>query len=91
MKSNLNMLASAAALAVAVVASCSPAFAYSHKVERATHAQHASRNFGQAYGYVPKRAAPSSRDIYESYSLGHQSFSNPDRDFWGPYGHINYP
>jgi len=90
MTSNLKTLASAAALAVAVAASCGPAFAKSHKVERATHVQHALRDFGQAYGYVPQ-AAPSSRNIYESYSLGHQSFSNPDRDFWGPYGHINYP
>ena len=89
MTSNLKTLASAAALAVAVAASCGPAFARSHRAEGATHVQHALRNSGQAYGYVPQ--ASSSRDIYESYSLGHQSFSNPDRDFWGPYGHINYP
>jgi hypothetical protein len=90
MKPNLKMLASAAALAVAVMVSSDPAFAYSHKAGRATHVEHTSRNFGQTYGSV-SRSSPSSRDIYESYSLGHQSFSNPDRDFWGPYGHINYP
>jgi hypothetical protein len=29
-----------------------------------------------------QHAAPASTDIYQSYSLGHQSYPNPDR---GPY------
>jgi hypothetical protein len=30
----------------------------------------------------PPPALPSSMDVYQSYSQGHQSYPNPDRDFY---------
>lgn len=48
------------------------------------HAWHLSRMSGHAYGYAPQelRRYRSSVGVYESYSQGRQSYSNPDR---GPY------
>jgi hypothetical protein len=42
------------------------------------------RTFGQAYGYA-RRETPqhqSSGGLYESYSQGHQSYPNPDRELY---------
>jgi hypothetical protein len=49
-----------------------------------THARHLSRTSGQAYGYA-RRETPqyqSSGGLYESYSQGHQSYPNPDRELY---------
>jgi hypothetical protein len=57
-----------------------------HRTGTQTHARHSSHIFGQAYGYVP-RGTPqyqSSGGLYESYSQGHQSYPNPDRELYLP-------
>jgi len=52
--------------------------------------RHLPRVFGQTYGYVPRPAQQDQsrqnryQDIYQSDSLGRQSFPNPDRVFPAP-------
>jgi hypothetical protein len=54
-----------------------------HRTSAQTNARHLSRIFGQAYGYAQEvRRYRSPVGVYESYSLGRQSYPNPDR---GPY------
>jgi hypothetical protein len=55
-----------------------------HRTSGQTHVRHLSRTFGQAFGYTPRETPQyqSSGGVYESYSLGRQSYPNPDR---GPY------
>jgi hypothetical protein len=55
-----------------------------HRTDNQTNVRHLSRIFGQAYGYGLQEARRyrSSVGVYESYSLGRQSYPNPDR---GPY------
>jgi hypothetical protein len=47
--------------------------------------EHRPHIFGQANGFVPSRMPqfPSS-DLYQSYSQGHQSYPNPDRELYLP-------
>jgi len=56
-----------------------------HRHSTQTHVRQVPYAFGQTYGYVPRAAAPSPRgnyeDMFQSNSLGHQSFVNPDREF----------
>jgi hypothetical protein len=55
-----------------------------HRTGSQTHVRHLSRTFGQAYGYA-RRETPqykSSGGLYESYSQGHQSYPNPDRELY---------
>jgi len=51
-----------------------------------TYNRHLPRTFRQTYGSVAPQAPQylRFRDIYQSDSLGRQSFPNPDRDFDGP-------
>jgi hypothetical protein len=55
-----------------------------HTTGSQSQVRHLSRTFGQAYGYA-RREMPqyqSSGGLYESYSLGHQSYPNPDRELY---------
>ena len=53
------------------------------------HVRHMMRVFGQTYGRVSSEALQDQlsrnkyQSMYESYSLDHQSFPNPDREFTG--------
>ena len=51
-----------------------------------TPVRHGSHIFERTYGYASREPsqAHSLRDVYESTSQGHQSFPNPDRDYYGP-------
>jgi hypothetical protein len=55
-----------------------------HRTKSQTHGWRPLRMFEQSYGYVPQVRAGhhSPLGVYESYSLGKQSYPNPDR---GPY------
>lgn len=58
-----------------------------HRQSTQTHVSQVPHVFSQTYGNVPRSAAqyPSPRgnygDMYQSNSLGRQSFINPDREF----------
>ena len=55
-----------------------------HRTGGLTNVRHLSRTFGQAYGYA-SRETPQYRSpggLYESYSQGHQSYPNPDRELY---------
>jgi hypothetical protein len=55
-----------------------------HQASAQRFVRHAALTLGQANGHVSRQAPrfPSSKDNYQSYSQGHQSYPNPDR---GPY------
>jgi hypothetical protein len=55
-----------------------------HRASGQTHVRHLSRTSRQADGYG-RRETPqyqSSEGLYESYSQGHQSYPNPDRELY---------
>ena len=60
-----------------------PANAHASTVNGHTKVQRLPRTLESSYGYAPGRAPQydSTGDTYSSYSQGHQSFPNPDRDF----------
>jgi hypothetical protein len=77
--STKTKIAALAALATVIAA---PAFAANgaeakYRATSQMHLRRLSREFGQAYGYVPSEASQ-----YQSNSQGNQSYPNPDR---GPY------
>jgi hypothetical protein len=55
-----------------------------HHTRRQMNGWHSLRAFAQSYGYVPQSGAGYHwpPGVYESYSVGRQSYPNPDR---GPY------
>jgi hypothetical protein len=72
--------------AIALMASEASAHTNSHhRVTTQTHVQHVPGVFEHTYGYVPPPASQNEslrdryQNIYESESLGRQSFPNPDR------------
>ena len=56
-----------------------------HRASSQTHVRHMPRVFAHTYGYAPRPVPQTEalrdryQNIYESESLGRQSFPNPDR------------
>jgi hypothetical protein len=56
-----------------------------HRATSQTHVRHVPGVFAHTYGYAPRPVPQNEalrdryQNIYESESLGHQSFPNPDR------------
>jgi hypothetical protein len=55
-----------------------------HRTGSQTHVRHPSGTFEQAYGHARRETSQyqSSGGLYDSYSQGHQSYPNPDRELY---------
>jgi hypothetical protein len=86
----LKMVLSLSALAAGLSVDSTASFARDDAIyappNGKAYSRHLPRIFRHTYGSVAHQEPQYSRfrDIYQSDSLGHQSFPNPDRDFDGP-------
>jgi hypothetical protein len=86
----LKMVLSLSALAAGLSVDSTASFARNDATYASPNGKAYNRNrlriFRNTYGSVAHQAPQYSRfrDIYQSDSLGYQSFPNPDRDFDGP-------
>ena len=84
MKTKLVVIA-ASALVLALIPLASEA-APQHRASAHSQTRHLPQALTHSYGYAPNQAPQTSRssgDVYQSDAQGHQSYSNPDRDFFG--------
>jgi hypothetical protein len=75
-KTSMSGLA-AAALAAGVIVGCSPAFARTDEAKGLVAIRYLQRTPGHA-----QQSSQHPGDIYQSNAQGHQSYPNPDRDFF---------